>query len=268
MSGLVFKLREAPAERVDLSGLTPSKLSGLSETEIENIVIGAEGMKIADVFSITGAPGGDSIVIEASSDKLDFTGAGLDGGSLIVDGSVGNYAGTGMTGGRLDIRGNAGAWLASGHSGGLITVKGSAGDFAGAPRSGDKQGMAGGTGVIEGNVGERAGDRLRRGTIITRGTFGPAAGSRMMGGTLWTEQGFGPGPGALLRRGTLIGTKADHILATYADCGVHDLVILRIMNRHFAEALGPLAPKPLPPTVRRYAGDLASLGKGEIWLTG
>ena len=146
-------------------------------------------------------------------------------------------------------------------------TQGTAGDFAGAPRSGDKQGMAGGTVVIEGNVGERAGDRMRRGTIITRGTFGPAAGSRMMGGTLWTEQGFGPGPGPLLRRGTLIGPKAEHILATYADCGAHDLVILRIMNRYFAEDLGPHAPKPLPPTVRRYAGDLASLGKGEILLT-
>jgi hypothetical protein len=29
-----------------------------------------------------------------------------------------------------------------------------------------------------------------------------------------------------------------------------------------------MAPKPLPLAVRRYAGDLAGIGKGEILLTG
>ena len=62
--------------------------------------------------------------------------------------------------------------------------------------------------------------------------------------------------------------KVERMLATFADCGMHDLNILRIMNRHFAETLGALAPKPLPLKVRRYAGDLASIGKGEILLTG
>lgn len=267
MSGLVFKLRNAPVERLDLSGLVPGKIAALSLADIEALVIGADGTRAGDVFAVSGTFG-DTITFEGGSDRLDGLGAGLDAGTLIVDGDAGSYAAQGMTGGRLDIRGNAGAWLGSGLAGGLVTVKGSAGDFAGAPRSGDKQGMAGGTIVVEGNAGERAGDRMRRGTILTRGTFGPAAGSRMMGGTLWTEQGFGPGPGQLLRRGTLIGPKVERMLATFADCGMHDLGILRIMNRHFAETLGALAPRPLPAMVRRFAGDLASIGKGEILLTG
>jgi formylmethanofuran dehydrogenase subunit C len=267
MSALIFKLRSMPSERLDLSALIPSRLAGLSLYEIDALVVAADGARVGDVFDVSGAPG-DTVTFDGGSDRLDNIGAGLDGGTVIVNGDVGAYAGVGMKGGRLDIRSNAGAWLASGMTDGLITVKGNAGDFAGAARSGDKQGMAGGIVVADGNIGERAGDRMRRGTIIAKGAIGAQAGSRMMGGTLWTERGFGPSPGPLLRRGTLIGPKVERMLATFADCGMHDLTILRIMNRHFAGTLGALAPTPLPAKVRRCAGDLASIGKGEILLTG
>lgn len=265
MSALTFKLRNAPAEVVDLSELVPSRLASQSGSAIEQIVIGADGARVGDVFTVSGSVS-DGIVFEGGSPRLDFLGNGLDAGSVVVDGDCGAYAGAGMTGGKLAIRGSAGAFLGTALTGGLITVKGSAGDFAGSARSGEKQGMAGGIIVVGGNVGERAGDRMRRGTIIARGTIGPAAGSRMIGGTLWTEQGFGAGPGPLLRRGTLIAPKVDRMLATFADCGLHDLNILRIMNKYFADTLGDLAPKPLPAKVRRFAGDLASIGKGEILL--
>lgn len=266
MSALTFKLRSAPADRVNLSALTPEKLAALSALEIETLVIGDDGARLGDHFAVEGSVC-DTVVISGGSERFDQVGAGLAGGTLIVEGATGAYAGQGMTGGRLDIRGDAGPWLGSGLTGGLVLVKGSAGDFVGGPRAGDKQGMAGGTIVVEGNIGERAGDRMRRGTILSRGTIGAMAGSRMMGGTLWTERGFGAGPGPLLRRGTLIGPRVERMMATFADCGWHDLVIARIMNRHFVETLGPLAPRPLPAKVRRYAGDLASLGKGEILLT-
>lgn len=265
MSTLTLTLKGAPAERLNLSAFTPAKLASMSSYDMASIVIADDGARAGDVLSISGAPG-DTLVIAGGADRLDNVGAGLDGGTLIVEGNAGNYAGAGMKDGRIDIRGSAGHWLGTGMTGGLITAKGSAGDFTGAARAGDKQGMAGGIIVVEGSLGERAGDRMRRGTIIARGAIGPAAGSRMMGGTLWTETGFGAAPGPLLRRGTLIGPKVERMLATFADCGVHDLGILRIMNRYFAETLGPLAPKPLPLKVRRYAGDLASIGKGEILL--
>jgi formylmethanofuran dehydrogenase subunit C len=157
--------------------------------------------------------------------------------------------------------------LASGLKGGLITVKGSAGDYAGGMLAGERFGAVGGTVVVDGNIGARAGDRMRRGLILARGTFGSSAGARMVGGTLWTEQGFGAWPGPLLRRGTLIGPRVEKMLPTFGDCGRHDLVILRILNRYLAETLGPLAPKALPGVVRRYGGDLATIGKGEILLT-
>jgi formylmethanofuran dehydrogenase subunit C len=268
MSGFTLKLRHAPSMRLDLTGLIPSKLAGLSAADVERLAIATEfgPGKVGDSFSVSGTAS-ETLTIEGGSERLDFIGADLDMGAIVVEGDTGAYAGSDITRGRLEIRGNAGAYLAAGAKGGLVTVKGSAGDYLGGARSGERFGMLGGTVVVDGNVGTRAGERMRRGTVIARGTFGPAAGSRMVGGTLWTEKSFGSGPGPLLRRGTLIGPAVEGLLPTFNDCGKHDLLILRIMSRYMTDTLGALAPRALPPTVRRLAGDMAALGKGEILLT-
>jgi formylmethanofuran dehydrogenase subunit C len=268
MSTLSFTLRAAPTQALDLSGLVPSKLAGLSVGDIERLVLGdnLRPIHVGDIFAVGGTPG-DALSFSGGSPLLDYVGAGLDGGAIAVEGPVGNYAGRGMTGGKITVGGDAGAYLASTAKGGFIHVKGSAGDFLGGVRPGDKFGLLGGTVVVDGSVGQRAGERMRRGMVVAKGKFGPAAGSRMVGGTLWTEAGFGPRPGPLLRRGTLIGPSVDEVLPTFADCGRIDPVILRILSRYIAEALGPLAPKALPATVRKLAGDQATIGKGEIFLT-
>jgi formylmethanofuran dehydrogenase subunit C len=126
--------------------------------------------------------------------------------------------------------------------------------------------MMGGIVVIEGHAGDRVGDRMRRGTIIVRGRCGAIAGTRMLGGTVWTDQGFGANPGLLMRRGTLIGPNVEKLLATFVDTGKHDLVILRVLSRYLAATLGPLAPRPITGPVRKYAGDLATIGKGELLI--
>lgn len=268
MSTLTLTLKQGLNRPVDLSAVKPSALAGLSNYDIGNLALGSgtRAIPLGDVFDIAG-DAGDSITIKGSSGYLDYVGAGLDSGTVTVEGSIGNYAGSGMKGGRLDIKGDAGAYLASRLSGGLVTVKGSAGEYAGGTRPGDRFGMLGGIVIVDGNVGERAGDRMRRGTIIARGSFGPAAGSRMAGGTLWTEKGFGANPGPMLRRGTLIGPAVERLLPSFSDCGSHDLNVMKILSKYMTETLGALAPKPLPPKARRYAGDLATLGKGEILLT-
>ncbi|MCC7252410.1 formylmethanofuran dehydrogenase subunit C [Hyphomicrobium sp.] len=268
MSTLSFTLRAAPTQVLDLSALIPSKLAGLSTGGIERLPLGADPHvpHVGDVFAVSGAPG-EAVAILGGSPLLDYVGAGLDAGSITVEGPVGAYAGRGMRGGEITIGGDAGAYLASTAKGGLIHVKGSAGDFLGGARPGDKFGQLGGTVLVDGSVGERAGERMRRGIVVAKGKFGAAAGSRMVGGPLWTEAGFGPRPGPLLRRGTLIGPSVDELLPTFADCGRIDPVILRILSRYIADVLGPLAPKALPGAVRKLAGDQATIGKGEILLT-
>ena len=268
MSGLTFRLTSAPVERLDLSQLTPKHVASIPLAEVLKLNVGTtkSELKVGDVFAVSGKPG-DVITIEGSTDKLDFIGAHLDEGTVIVEGDAGVGAGRAMRGGRVDIRGDAGPLLGSAISGGEIFVKGSAGAQVGGLTPGDKFGMTGGLIVIDGHAGDRAGDRMRRGTIYIRGKCGSYAGSRMVGGTIWTELGFGEDPGMLLRRGTLIGPSVERFLPTFADAGRHDLVVLRILSRYMQQKLGARAPKPLPGIVRKYAGDLATVGKGEILIT-
>lgn len=270
MSALRLKLTSKPAGRLDLSGLIPSRLAGLSESEIARLEIATGthgGTRVGDVFAVSGTPG-DSIVFEGTTQTCDGLAAALDAGSVVVEGHAGANAARGITGGRLEVRGNAGAFLASGMSGGVCVVDGDAGDYLGGVEPGQKFGMAGGTVLVKGSIGERAGDRMRRGSVVVRGRTGAAAGSRMVGGTIVALGGLGAGPGPLLRRGTLIAPGAERLLATFNDCGRHSLVVLQLLNRHLAQTLGPLAPPPLPGTMRRLAGDMATIGKGEILLFG
>jgi formylmethanofuran dehydrogenase subunit C len=266
MSGLKLRLKSAPVGRLDLSCLQPAPLTAQSAEDVARLPF--EGGTLGDLFEITSTNTTGTLVLAQTTTACDGIGDHLASGTLIVEGDAGQYAGRYMKGGRLDIRGSAGNYLGAGMKGGLITVAGSAGSYVGGLLHGEKFGMAGGIIHVGGDIGERAGDRMRRGTIVVAGKTGAAAGSRMAGGTIWAEGGFGPGAGPLMRRGTLIGPKADDMLATFADCGLHDMVFLRLISRFVAAELGPLAPAPLPAKVRRFAGDLASIGKGEMLLTG
>ena len=269
MSTLTLTVRQdaLPQARISLAGITPSGVAGKSVDDVskQTLHVGREQIALADLFAVSGDVG-DTVVIAGTTDAFDNVGEGHQSGTLIVEGDIGGHGGRLMSGGKLEIKGNAGPYLASRMSGGQIAVSGSAGDFLGSIKAGEKFGMAGGTVVVEGAIGARAGDRMRRGTVIARGKFGPHAGSRMMGGTLWTEAGFGDEPGPMLRRGTLIGPSVDQFLPTFVDGGRHDLVVLGLISRHMKETLGSRAPKPLPAVVRKYSGDMATIGKGELLL--
>lgn len=267
-SELRLSLRNAPAGPIDLAGLVPDAVHRLSHHEIERLALGRDAtLRLGDVFRVSGTPSG-AIVIEAGGMSLDYVGRALGGGTIVVEGDVGAYAGDGMSGGRLEIRGNAGAYLGAGMRNGLIAVAGSAGDYLGGALPGERFGMAGGTIHVGGSIGARAGERMRRGIVVVRGSSGAATGSRMIGGTFVVESGLGDGPGPQMRRGTLIAPSAKSLLATFNDCGRHDLTFLRLLHRHLVERLGDKAPKAFPAQVRRYGGDMATIGKGEILLTG
>ncbi len=265
MSGLKLRLKSSFPGRLDLSDLSAALCGHTGASEIARLPLA--GGSVADLFDIQATGRDDESVLEGTTPACDGIGAGWSLGTLIVDGEAGAYCARHMKGGRVDVRGSAGDWIAAGLSGGLLTITGSAGHFAGGLLAGEKFGMSGGTVHVGGNIGERAGDRMRRGTIIVKGSAGSAAGSRMAGGTIWAEGGFGPGPGPLMRRGTLIGPSVARMLPTFNDCGVHDMVFLRLISRYSTDVLGPLSPAALPQRVRRFAGDMATIGKGEILLT-
>jgi formylmethanofuran dehydrogenase subunit C len=262
----VLRLRAIPDQRLDLSALLPHRLAGRSAAEIEHTEVQTtrRRLTVGDVFRVVMGDV-ESIRIEGSCDRLDRIGEGMTGGEIRVDGSVGTQAGRRMAGGRLIIHGNAGPWAASGMTGGAIEILGNAGERLGGPLPGETAGMRGGVVVVRGNVGARAGDRLRRGLILVEGRAGPYAGSRMIAGTLIVHGRAGPLPGYLMRRGTIVLAQGcEQLSPTFVDCGAHDLVALRLIFDHVKQA-GGRSPTLLHRSLRRFAGDMAVLGKGEIF---
>lgn len=265
---LVLRQRCQPNQRLDLSPLRPDALARLSERQIAGIAIGTtrERVDVGEIFEVwVGEP--DHLVIEGSSSHFDNVGSGLADGALTVAGEVGLYAGCGMSGGRLDIGGDAGHWAGSAMTGGVLEIGGDAGDRLGGARSGESQGMDGGVLVVRGSAGDRAGDRQRRGIIVVEGGAGANAASRMLAGTLVICGPANPSPGYLMRRGTVVLGQPCALAATFGESGAHDLVIMRLLlaqlRLHSRKAAAVLkAP------LRRFCGDMAVLGKGEIFVPG
>ncbi len=266
MTPLTLTLRDYPPQRLDLSPLVPHLLAGKSACEIERIELQTTRrcIVVGEVFRLRM---GDAkhVCFEGGCDRFDRAGQAMTSGELLVNGDVGIQAGRQMSGGRLTVRGNAGPWAASAMSGGLLAISGVAGDRLGGPLAGEMRGMSGGIVVVRGGAEERAGDRMRRGTIIIEGDAGPYAGSRMIAGTTIVLGKAGSLPGFLLKRGTIVLGGCSALSPTFVDCGEHQLVGLRflaMMVEPYSKRAALLMRRPL----KRLAGDMAILGKGEIFV--
>jgi formylmethanofuran dehydrogenase subunit C len=264
-----FTLRAAPDQRLDLSPLTPDRLAGLDVKAVERIALNTTRapLCVADVFRVAEGDA-DRVVIEGGSARFDNVGKGMSRGEVLLDGAAGLYAGRAMCGGRLQIRGNAGPWAASGLLGGRIEIGGDAGEHLGGSAPGERTGMAGGEVIVRGNAGERAGDHLRRGIIVVEGDAGEAPGSRMIAGTLIVCGGAGRLAGYLMRRGTLVLAQgAEPLPPTFVPVdGGPDLLFLRLLASAL-ESMSQRAAGVVRGPLRRFAGDMAVLGKGEIFVT-
>ncbi|MEH3148343.1 MAG: formylmethanofuran dehydrogenase subunit C [Methylobacterium frigidaeris] len=256
-------LREPPPERLDLGGLTPALLASLSEAEAARLPVGTSrrGLVLGDCFGIA-LDGSDTLTLAGGHERLDRVGAGLESGTLVVEGDVGQRLGQDMTGGTLRVAGSAGPFAGTAARGGTITVAGDAGEGAGGALHGAMAGLDGATLVIGGRTGARLGDRMRRGLILA-GAAGDHAGSRMIAGTLVAGR-VGDHPGYGMRRGTLLVEAHGALLPSFAETGTQDLVFLRLLAatlRPLSARFADLARRALT----RHGGDLATLGKGELF---
>ncbi len=268
MSVTRFRLRDAPERRLDLSVLTPHRLAGLDEAAVGRLRLagGRDAPSVGDLFEMS-AGEADAVVIEGGSALLDHVGAGLQGGSLLLEGDAGDCAGRAMTGGRLELRGAVGRLAASGLRGGLVEIAGDAGALLAGPAPGERSGMDGGVVLLRGSAGAQACDRMRRGTVVVEGDAAEHAGSRMVAGTLVLCGRVGASPGALLRRGTLVlghpVPAPDGFLPSGRTPGVFQRLLTAALR-----PLSPMAAEAAAAAGLRLLGDQAALGKGELLLPG
>jgi formylmethanofuran dehydrogenase subunit C len=262
---LTFTLIAEPPERLDLSPLTPHRLAGLSRADIARIRLGQtkRASVVGDIFRFSGGDVSD-IVFDGGSARFDRVAEGLTEGTIRVIGDAGAQLGRRIRDGRVIVEGSAGPHAGSGMRGGHIEVTGNAGDHLGAPLAGELAGMNGGVVVVHGKAGAFAADRLRRGLIAILKGAGDHAGCRMIAGTLVIAGGAGAMPGYLMRRGSILLDRAPKSLSpSFVECGSPDSVFAALLDRHLITE-GILKRPVLGRAPRRFGGDNAVLGKGEI----
>lgn len=266
-NALTFSLLSGVRQRVDVSPLTPDRLEGLSHDAISDLVlhVGNRELPVSALFEVSGS-NSESIRFENPCGLLDCVGKAMIHGLIEVKGDAGSYVGMRMRGGRLSIRGSVDAYAAAEIKDGDLLIEGNAGDFLGAALPGNKKGMQGGFVRVRGSVGDRAGDHMRRGILLIEGRAGAYLASRMTAGTIIVLEEVGAFVGYGMNRGTvLLQTPPKLPYLAFADCGSHTLGFLALLFRHLESdypELDGLARSFR--RIRRFAGDLGGLGRGEV----
>ena len=247
MSGLLARVTAA-AEPADFSGVLAGAWTALAPAELarRTVVVGRQGeLPLGDVCEVTGTPDG-TIRFTGELSRVTRLGAGLTEGAVVVEGSVGDEVGLGMAGGSLEVRGDAG-------------------ERAGGTAPEARRGMTGGELVVHGSAGASAGALMRRGLLAIGGAVGHHAGAGMIAGTLVAFGDVGAAAGLWSKRGSIAALAGVTIPSTYRYACTYQPIHLRLTLTRLRSRYGLLAGEHhLSGYYRRYSGDLADLGKGEI----
>lgn len=267
---LTWKLKEqgnSEPQPIDGSVFRPDTLCALPESALreQTLSIGRISQRFDELFDFEGdsdgnIQGGNELVLRQLP-KLDRLGAGMESGTLIIEGDAGDELGASM-------------------SGGLIVVKGNVGDRTGGPDFGASRGMTGGEIMIAGNAGNHVGHLMRRGSIAVNGSCGKSPGYRMLAGTIVVGKTPADYPGLEMQRGTIICTdsqpsempdaiRGEHLLlagdySSSAAVGIK-LVLRRVQSLQKRFGIAASECNLLDPsTIQLWHGDRFELGKGEV----
>lgn len=257
---------------VEAECITPDVFSDKSLREIGDlkVYVGNEERALSDLFETEEEPEGgkDEVTINIQGDvsKVKHIGAKMSSGKIKIEGSAGMHLGRGLKGGEIAVDGDVDDWAGEDMEGGLIKIRGNAGNLVGSASRGEEVGMKGGVIIIQGDVGQEVGRRMRRGIIAARGDIGNFAGALMTGGSILSFGSFSERAGAGMDRGTLIAFHPVELLPTFEyDC-TYRPNFLRLMLKELEKYDLPIEEKHASGTYERYSGDLAALGKGEIFV--
>ncbi len=246
MSGLVARFKSA--EPADCSAVLAGAWAALAPGDLARRPVGVTGrgaVPLGDVCDLTGTPDG-TIRFTGDLSRVARLGAGLAEGAVVVDGDVGDEVGLGMAGGSIEVQGRAG--LRAG---------------AAAPEA--RRGMTGGELVVHGAAGAGAGALMRRGLLVVGGAVGDHAGAGMIAGTLIAFGDVGGTAGLWSKRGSIVALAGIGIPSTYRYACTYQPIHLRLTLARLRSRYGlPVETRHLAGFYRRYSGDLADLGKGEI----
>jgi formylmethanofuran dehydrogenase subunit C len=266
---VTLSLREAVQIPVEVDGVLPERLRGLSRDAISQLPLTQGNVRrfLGDLFDISGSLDDDqTLVFEGDLHAVKRIGEGQSVGHIKVKGQAGMHLGSGMTGGSIEVFGDVTDWAGAEMRGGVIRVHGSAGDCVGGAYRGSIRGMRGGEILIDGDAGNEVGRVMRRGLIAIGGSCDQYCGSRMIAGNIFVGGVAGARAGAGMKRGliALLGTPKVSLLATFERAGTLRPVFLKPFAKRLQlagmDSLSAAMGRPL----ERWCGDRLTVGLGEI----
>ncbi len=259
-------LKESPTVPLEAEILSPDTFAPLRHAEVAAlpVYLGKRQRRLDDFFTIEG-DGSDELKIRGDLARVKWIGRGMTRGKITIDGNVGMHLGAYMKGGTIEVQGNSSDWVGAEMTGGVIHIHGDAGGQLGSAYRGSLKGMNGGVILVEGSAGIEVGMRMRRGVIAVRGPVRDFAGLQMKGGTLFLLGGAELRTGAWMVRGTIVCMKTIPLLPTFAYACTYNPVFLRLYARRLQER-GFSISLPQSGVYRRYSGDAAVPGKGELLI--
>jgi len=269
MSDLVeLSVRAAPppGRRVEVECVAPDRFATMSETEIASLPVWQRrrSPRLGDFFDVRGgrAP---RVRVTGDASRVDGLGAGMSAGELEIDGDAGRGLGQQMSGGTIRVRGSAGDGAGMAMSGGTLRIDGEAGDDVGGAPPGASRGMAGGEIVVRRAAGNRVGACARRGLVVVEGDAGDDAAHAMIAGSVIVFGNVGRGAAASSKRGTLVVLGEVDIPLTFRYACTFRPPHLRLIFEHLRRHHDMLIDDAhVNGVYRRYSGDMAELGRGEI----
>ena len=259
---LTLTLKDRPTVPLEAECLSPDRVDGLAPDAVRAlpVLLGKRTLRLDDFFTVEGN-GDDELELRGDLTKVKWIGRGMTRGRVRVVGNAGMHLGAYMTGGAIDVTGNAADWVGGEMAGGLIHVRGNAGGQLGSAYRGSPSGLSGGTILVEGDAGIELGMRMKRGVIAVKGKVRDFAGLQMKGGTIVLGGGAEVRTGAWMTRGTIIALTPVKLMPTFAYACAYAPAFLRLYSRHLATLGFSL---PADGSYRRYIGDAAVPGKGEV----
>ncbi len=262
---ITLRLKEQPNVPLEAEAIAPDRIAGLANDAIRAlpIFLGKRQRRLDDFFEVEGSTS-DQLEIHGDASKVKWIGRAMTHGRITIHGNAGMHLGAYMKGGIIEVTGNASDWIGAEMADGLIRVAGNGGGQVGAAYRGSLAGMKGGTILIGGSAGLEVGMRMKRGVIAVAGPVRDFAGLQMKGGTILLCAGAEIRTGAWMFRGTIVSLKPIQLLPTFSYGVAYTPTFLRIYAGHLRSLGVPIPVDPKLGCYRRYTGDTAVPGKGEI----
>jgi len=260
---------KAPSELpVEAESICPDLFAERTHAQIGALPIyrGRRRLALADLFSIQGEAS-DTITVSGDVSHFKRIGQGMTRGHLTVEGNAGMHLGARMQGGEIVVNGHTHDWAGAHMKGGVIRIHGDAGNFAGAGYPGEKRGANRGAILIDGRAGNETAARMRRGLIVVMGDTGEGTGAGMIAGTVFVFGRLGDRAGAGNKRGTIVAlSDSAALLPTYRYQCRSTFVFLNVYLRRIRELGLAVSDAQINGNFRRFAGDINTVGKGEIFI--